>query len=706
MISKKISFWQLVLPPIILALITVFIYYPSLHFAFQFDDLPNITKHFNIRHNTFWDLFFSGSRWISYWINAIHYSIGKFDPFSYRVGNVIIHVTNGTLLFFLVYILLSKRNDQSFFSRHAYTLAALTSGLFLLHPAHTQTVSYVIQGQLEGMATLSILLMLLCYVGFSYAQNTFSRACYAIALLLCAAISCGTKEITIVAPALLCLVDWFFIAQGNISSFFSRLWLLGCASVTTFACYLYLLKPAFFKTIFTFNHVLHNNIGNVLTQSHSELIRPYDFFISQFKVILHYLAMYLWPFTMCVEYDWKLSSSIIAPDSFFPFLALCALLLCTAFLLKKNKTDIRAFAALWFFICIAPRASFIPSAELVADYKAYLASIGWLFLIAAAGIALYETITKRAQLSFLNKSIMQKSGPLVALFLLFLPLGIATQKQNKIWSSGLAFWGAMIKNAPKKARAYNNYGVELAQNLGRWKESIPYYQKAIALDKQYPDPCNNLAVAYAQLNDLDNAIIATKKALAIHLNYPEGYNNLGAFYLQKNELDQAIENLQMAIKLRPYYGKAHYNLGRVYLKQKKLEDAWHSFKNCCTQADLDNETGFTCYAQASFGLQKYEDAIFACSKILETNPRHEQALLCMANSYYCLSRFQEAAHTYETLISYHPNNAKALFNAGEAFLKLNNPIQALAWFEKCKKQPDHDQKVNSRLALCKGLINA
>ena len=39
----------------------------------------------------------------------------------------------------------------------------------------------------------------------------------------------------------------------------------------------------------------------------------------------------------------------------------------------------------------------------------------------------------------------------------------------------------MLGTAPGKARIYNNYGVELSQNLKKYKEAIPYFQKAIAL---------------------------------------------------------------------------------------------------------------------------------------------------------------------------------------------------------------------------------
>src|ERR1700722_6696175 len=130
--------WYYYAAPCMLILITALFYFPSLHYAFQFDDVANIQKHFNIRNYTLWKLFFSGSRWISYWLNAMHYSIGKFDPFSYRVGNVIIHSLNGLLVFQVISMALAGLKRASFFKEQHLTIGLLTCALFLLHPVQTQ----------------------------------------------------------------------------------------------------------------------------------------------------------------------------------------------------------------------------------------------------------------------------------------------------------------------------------------------------------------------------------------------------------------------------------------------------------------------------------------------------------------------------------------------------------------------------------------
>jgi len=323
--GQGITWWHYLLPTSLLATITALFYYPSLTYNFQFDDIANITKHFDIRHNTLNALFFSGTRWISYWLNAVHYSIGGFNPFSYRVGNVLIHISNGLLVFGILWLALRNLKQNNFFKINAYTLALLTSTLFLLHPVHTQTVSYVIQGQLEGLSTFFILSMVLCLLNYAYARSSTSRFMSACGLFVSAILACGTKEIAIIAPALLLLVDWFFIAQGEFKEIKQRLLLHLSLSLLIIGIYLWFLKPAFFTEILGLQKIVRNNIGNVITHEPTAQITPWAFLISQFKVILHYLWIFVWPFGISVEYDWMLSKNFFALDSFIPFLVLCTL---------------------------------------------------------------------------------------------------------------------------------------------------------------------------------------------------------------------------------------------------------------------------------------------------------------------------------------------------------------------------------------------
>jgi len=696
--AKSESWLYYLLPPALLSLITAVVYYPSLHYEFQFDDIANISKHFNIRSNTFSTLWFSGTRWLSYWLNAIHYSIGKFDPYSYRVGNVIIHTLNGLLVFFLLLTVLSHLKKKNFFKDQAFSIAFMTSLLFLLHPVQTQTVSYVIQGELEGLATLFILSMALCLVKFALATSQGAKISFGALLFGLAIFSCGTKEIAVISPALFMLLDWFFIAQGNWQSFKSRLLIHTSLFIVISTVYLWLLKPAFFTKILTLNSVAKNNIGNVITHDPASLITPWMFAISQFKVILHYIWMFIWPFNISVEYDWMLVRGFLAPDCIFPLIALLFMAYGIYKLLLKDKAHVIAFGALWFAICMAPRSSIIASPELLVDYKTYMASFGLLLLLGSSLVYLFILACK----IFKNVPVLahQKYGTVALACLFALPMSYVTVQRNTIWRSGLEFWDNIIKNAPGKARAYNNYGVELSQGKHQFLEAIPYFKKAIAMDAKYPDPCNNLAVAYSHLGKTDEAIAALKHSLTINPYYPEGYNNLASFFIQKKEFEKAEQCLEIALKIRPYYGKAYFNRGRIYLEKGDQEKAWECFKNSCTKADLDTDIGFATFGRVSLGLQKFDDAIMGFTKALELNPNYPEARFSLANAYFLSGKHAESIPMYEVVVAATPQEYRAWYNKGEAHLKLNQIDKALVCFEHVKHLEEQLPHLPIRLAAC------
>ncbi len=276
--------------------------------------------------------------------------------------------------------------------------------------------------------------------------------------------------------------------------------------------------------------------------------------------------------------------------------------------------------------------------------------------------------------------------------------------RNNVWSSGTEFWLNVIANAPGKARAYNNYGVELSQNYGKFKESIPYFQKAIAMDPLYPDPCNNLAVAYGSIGQIDNAIFAMRQGLTLYPYYPEGYNNLASFYLQKKDHDSAEKALNIALSLRPYYGKAHYNMGRLYLEKGSNDKAWEHFKACCTQGDLDNEVGYEANGKASLLCQKYDDAEKAYRMLVSLQSNNNEFLFGLANAYFFQKKYDNAKQVYEQGVRNNPQDARFWYNLGETLFAMQDFKSAIPLFEKVVSLPQKPFNAVVRLATCYEVI--
>ncbi len=691
--NKKVSsaLYYSVLP-LILAVLAIFFYSWSVSYEFQFDDLANIVNNFQVRVGGLKDLFMLNTRWISQSLNTVYYQLGKFNPFVYRFANIAFHVLTGLTVFFVISLMLRRLKHDSFLYSQRFTIAFLTAGLFLLHPVQSQTVSYIIQGQLEGLAAFVTLLMIMFFLLYMTFTSLPARVSALGGMYICMLLAPGTKEIAIISPLLVMLVDWFFVAQGNWRSFKRRWWLHASLFVGIFGMYVYFLKPEYFTTILGFKMVLNNNMGNMLTDKVGEKITPFWYCISQFKVIVHYIGIFFWPFSISIDYDWVLVDSFLAWDCILPLLLLIACAVYTLSRLYNNKNDLISFGVIWFFLSILPRSSIIPSTELVADYKTYLASFGLFFLCAWALALLLSWIEERLK-------ITQWYVHWLLLIGMLLPVGYALYERNKVWRTAEEFWFNVLQNAPGKARAHNNYGVSLcAKNKN--KEAITYFKNAIAMDKVYSDPHNNLAVAYGSIGQLDDAIKALEQSVKICPIQPEAYNNLASFYLQKNELSRAEDYLKTALRLRPHYGKAHFNLGRTYYTMGKKEEAWHCFKTACLKADFDTLDAFNFYAGISLELRKLEDALFGYKKMLELDAQSIDALSGMVNAHILKGQHAQSLPYFQALIKLNPSEPSLLFKYADALMGCGRYNEALDIFNKLLETNRGLVPLYIRIATC------
>ena len=83
----------------------------------------------------------------------------------------------------------------------------------------------------------------------------------------------------------------------------------------------------------------------------------------------------------------------------------------------------------------------------------------------------------------------------------------------------------------------------------------------------------NLAVAYMQLGQLEEAERHLKEALQDKGDMPDAWTNLGSCLLQQGKLEESIQASQKAVDLMDTFAMAHNNLAVAYSELKKLEEA-------------------------------------------------------------------------------------------------------------------------------------
>lgn len=100
------------------------------------------------------------------------------------------------------------------------------------------------------------------------------------------------------------------------------------------------------------------------------------------------------------------------------------------------------------------------------------------------------------------------------------------------------------------------------------------FEKAVALNKEYSEAYNSLAVVALHFKEYDAAIELGRKALGniIYRQPHLAYGNVGWAHYHKGDLVRAAKELRQAVFHQPEFCVGHYRLAEVYLSQKQLPE--------------------------------------------------------------------------------------------------------------------------------------
>jgi tetratricopeptide (TPR) repeat protein len=174
--------------------------------------------------------------------------------------------------------------------------------------------------------------------------------------------------------------------------------------------------------------------------------------------------------------------------------------------------------------------------------------------------------------------------------------------------------------------------------------------------------------------------------------------------MQKKEYAQVEQVLGTALKLRPHYGKAYFNLGRLYMELGDKNKAYEAFKNSCTKADFDNETGFGTYAAVCMQLGKHDEAIFGYTKALECKPGVYDHMFNLANAYFLQKEYAKAQQLYKQLCQMNPKDTRVVFNIAETHMALKDFASALAQYQLVRNMDPSSAASVFRSAECYKLL--
>ncbi len=274
----------------------------------------------------------------------VDYSIGRLNPTVYHVTNVLWHILAAAGVFALIYTLCGDR-----------LLAGMTAALFVVHPIHTEAVSYI-SGRSDPLALFFLMLTFVLYLrqlsrpaGHLWAGMVLS---YAAAL--------ASREMAVIFPVLLLLYHFVFKKEIRYKEF---------TSVVAVAGLYVLLRLTVLRDLLSY-------VSDMAPLSQ----RLPGFFVA----LTRYLGLLALPLGLHMEYG----------SRFFPFsdpralagLGILAGLLVLFFRLRPRQPLV-SFSIGWFLITLLPVSNIFPLNAYMAEHWLYMPSVGFFLVVALWGRA-------------------------------------------------------------------------------------------------------------------------------------------------------------------------------------------------------------------------------------------------------------------------------------------------------------------------------
>ena len=464
---------------VVLLAVVVAVYYPGLDGPFLLDDRENITGSPALRMTTLSlpgirDAMFSWGEWtphrgiarVSFALNY-YFAGGKFDAYAFKLTNVVIHVLNGLLVYWLSVLLLRRYagvtrsgSARAGWSAMQSYLPLLVAALWVLHPIQLTSVLYVVQ-RMTSMSALLVLAGLLLFVAgrIRLESGRASGLAWMFAGLAGGAgLGYFCKQNAVLLPFYAFLVELFFfrhkalpvVARRRLYGFYALT--VGLPVVAGFA-----------GLIFAWDVIAQGYAYRDFT--------PLERMLTESRVLFFYLGLLLVPHIRSFGLyhdDLIVSTGLLTPWTTLVSVLLWAVLLGLA-LWGVRRRAIWSFALLWYLVGHSLESTFV-SLELVFEHRNYLPSFGILFALAYYLVSGLERLANGRRLVY----------PLVGL--LVVVLSFITFTRAGTWGDRYTVIEYSLRNHPNSSRTHGEFAIVNANYFQNVALSYKHLARAAELN--------------------------------------------------------------------------------------------------------------------------------------------------------------------------------------------------------------------------------
>lgn len=462
-------------------------------------------------------------------------------------------------------------------AEYPWTLAAMTTLLFLAHPVHTEVVA--------NIKSRDEIISLLCSMGalnliWKYFDTERKNWLYAALGLY--GLGMFAKESGITFLAIFPLTIWFFGKKSVGESLRIGALFLIPALVFLFIRYKVLSAQPYQETY----SILDNFI--VGAQNTSSRLA------SAFMMCFRYLQTLVIPHPLVSDMGYPQ----MKPVPFSDVRALLGLFLYVGMgvwaLLNLGKRHFLSYA-IWFYLLTFSLFSNVLMliGTSYGERLLYAPSWGFAMALAWAIHRIWGNLDKSKEGQFKTTTLWTVAGILLALY------AIKTISRNNAWKDSYSLYQADYPTSPNcaklnyhRALEINNYGMDEDKNNVKdpkmIEDAISAYTRTIELYPEYHDAFGSRGLAYFRLQQYDNAFKDYQVALKYRPNDAKVLSNMGFIYflraqrpgnlLALTELDSAENVYRRSIQFDPRFVDARRNLGAVLAMKQKFPQAIEQWK--------------------------------------------------------------------------------------------------------------------------------
>ncbi|MGE3974078.1 MAG: tetratricopeptide repeat protein [Bdellovibrionales bacterium] len=195
---------------------------------------------------------------------------------------------------------------------------------------------------------------------------------------------------------------------------------------------------------------------------------------------------------------------------------------------------------------------------------------------------------------------------------------------------------------------------------GQYPDAIRELLVAEQLDPENPLIQNNLAIALFARKRVKESIEHFQKALQLKNDYTEARNNLARAYIEMNQFNEAIRELKIVLDdiTYPQTERAHVNLGLAYMKTRQYVQAQKSFQEALS-LNRSYCVAHNYYGQTLYFQKKYNQAAAALDSAIQLCQNLDEAHYYNALSYLGMGQTEKARARMNEIVSLYPESSFA-----------------------------------------------